>query len=51
MINKNSEILVYIKKMLNKFTSTNARRVAWFEHFEHVFIFELIQVINQEVKS
>jgi len=50
MLTKNSEIVVYIKKILNKLTSTNTRKVPWFEQFEHVFIFEFIQIIHCEVK-
>lgn len=49
MLNKNSEILVYVKKVLNKFTGSTIKRRGWFEHFEHVFLFELVQVLYQEV--
>ena len=51
MLTKNSEIVVYIKKILNKLTSSITRQIPWFEQFEHIFLFEFIQVINQEVKS
>jgi len=50
MLTKDSEIVVYIKKILNKLTSTITRKVPWFEQYEHVFLFEFIQVIYQEVK-
>jgi hypothetical protein len=49
MLTKNSEIVVYIKKMLNKLTASATRKTPWFEQFEHVFLFQFIQVINQEV--
>jgi len=49
MVKKNSEVLVYVKKMLNKFTSSSiSRRSGWFEHFEHLFLFEFVQMIYQE---
>lgn len=51
MLTKNSEIVVYMKKNLNKLTSTNTRKASWFEQFEHVFIFEFIQIIHCEVKE
>jgi hypothetical protein len=49
MLTKNSEIVVYIKKIVNKLTSSSTRRTPWFEQFEHVFLFQFIYVINQEV--
>jgi hypothetical protein len=49
MLNKDSEILVYIKKILHKFASSTSRITPWFEQFEHVFLFQFIQVIHQEV--
>ena len=49
MLTRNSEIVVYIKKMLNKLTSSVTRKTPWFEQFEHVFLFQFIQVIDQEV--
>ncbi|CAF2858976.1 unnamed protein product [Rotaria sp. Silwood2] len=48
MLTKDSEIVVYIKKMLNKLTSSVTRKIPWFEQFEHIFLFQFIQVINQE---
>ncbi|CAF3346867.1 unnamed protein product [Rotaria sp. Silwood1] len=51
MLTKDSEIVVYIKKMLNKLTSSGARKISWFEQFEHIFLFQFIQVINQEKSS
>jgi len=51
MLTKDSEIVVYIKKILNKLTSTITRKIPWFEQFEHIFLFEFIQVIHQEVKQ
>ncbi|CAF3655986.1 unnamed protein product [Adineta steineri] len=48
MLTKNSEIVVYIKNMLNKLTSTRTRKTPWFEQFEHIFLFQFIQVIKQE---
>lgn len=51
MLTKDSEIVVYIKKILNKLTSTITRKIPWFEQFEHIFLFEFIQVIHQEVKE
>lgn len=48
MLTKNSEIIVYIKNIFNKFIST--RKIPWFEQFEHIFLFEFIQIIHQEVK-
>jgi hypothetical protein len=50
MLTKDSEIVVYIKKILNKLTSPITRKVPWFEQYEHIFLFEFIQVIYQEVK-
>lgn len=50
MVHTESEVLVYVKKMLTKFTASVSRRVPWFEHFEHVFLFEFIRVIEQEVR-
>lgn len=35
--------------MLNKLSSSVIRKTAWFEQFEHVFLFHLVQVIHQEV--
>jgi hypothetical protein len=51
MLTKDSEIVVYLKNISNKLTSTSTRQIPWFEQFEHVFLFEFIQVIHQEVKS
>jgi hypothetical protein len=49
MLTKDSEIVVYMKNILNKLTSTITRKIPWFEQYEHVFLFEFIQVIHQEV--
>lgn len=49
MLTKASEIVVYMKNILNKLTSTTTRKTPWFEQFEHIFLFEFIQVIHQEV--
>lgn len=51
MLTKDSEIVVYMKNILNKLTSTNTRKIPWFEQFEHVFLFEFIHVIHQEVNN
>ncbi|UJR33978.1 hypothetical protein I4U23_021394 [Adineta vaga] len=48
MLTKNSEIVVYMKKILTKLTSNPTRKVPWFEQFEHIFLFQFIQIINQE---
>lgn len=49
MLTKASEILVYMKNIPKKLMSTTNRQVPWLEQFEHVFLFEFIQVIHQEV--
>ncbi|CAF0756663.1 unnamed protein product [Adineta ricciae] len=48
MLTKNSEIVVYVKKMLNKLTSNSIRKVPWFEQFEHGFLFQFVQILYQE---
>ena len=35
--------------VFNKLTSSTKRQIPWFEQFEHIFLFEFIHVINQEV--
>ncbi|CAF1214756.1 unnamed protein product [Rotaria magnacalcarata] len=49
MLTKDSEIVVYIKKMLNKLTSSVTRKTPWFEQYEHIFLFHFVQIIHQEV--
>ena len=49
MLTKDSEIVVYIKKMLNKLTLSVRHTIPWFEQFEHIFLFQFIHIINQEV--
>lgn len=49
MLTKASEIIVYMKNIRNKFMSNTTRQIPWFEQFEHVFLFEFIQIIHQEV--
>jgi hypothetical protein len=51
MLTRDSEIVVYMKKILKKLTSTITRKTPWFEQYEHVFLFEFIYVIHQEVKT
>ncbi|CAF5138795.1 unnamed protein product, partial [Rotaria magnacalcarata] len=48
MLTKDSEIVVYIKKMLNKLTSSVTRKTPWFEQYEHIFLFHFVQIIHQE---
>lgn len=49
MLTNASEIIVYMKNIRSKFMSTTNRQIPWLEQFEHVFLFEFIQVIHQEV--